>query len=266
MQRKLFFLYGVFAHLLFFAVFAYMAAFVGGFLVPKTIDTRTPDSTMQAILIDLVLLGLFAVPHSVMARPAFKRIWTRIIPTSIERTTYVLIANLAMILLLWQWRSVDIIVWDLHQPVLRAAVWVVFGAGWLMVPLASLMINHFDLFGTRQVYLHLQGKEYESLPFRTPNLYRQMRHPLYVGWMIAFWAAPTMTVGHMLFAAVLTVYMVIATFVEERDLVNHFGQQYQQYQRSVGRFIPRLAVPKANPTASANTPMTRRAENEPNHA
>jgi protein-S-isoprenylcysteine O-methyltransferase Ste14 len=257
MQRKLFFLYGVFAHLLFFGVFAYMAAFVGGFLVPKTIDTKTPDSTLQAILIDVFLLLLFAVPHSVMARPAFKKVWTRIVPTAIERTTYVFIANLVMILLLWQWRSVDIVVWDLRHPLLRAAVWILFGAGWLMVPLASLMINHFDLFGTRQVYLNLKGKTSEALPFRTPHLYKQMRHPLYVGWIIAFWSAPTMTVGHLLFAFVFTAYIVIATFVEERDLVNHFGQQYQQYQRRVPRFIPRITAPKIKPdVAVGTTPLT----------
>jgi methanethiol S-methyltransferase len=239
MKRWLFFLYGVLNHLLFFAVFAYMAGFVGNFLVPKTIDSPADASVAVAVGIDLLLLALFAAQHSIMARPAFKRIWTRVVPLPIERSTYVLIANLVTILLMWQWRGIDAIVWDVQQPVLRAGIWCLFAIGWLLVPSVSLMIDHFDLFGTRQVWLYLHGRDYEPLPFRVPLLYRHVRHPLYIGWAIAFWAIPTMTVGHLLFAAILTGYMVLAATIEERDLVAYFGKHYEDYRSRVPMFVPR---------------------------
>src|SRR6188508_1093692 len=172
MRRWLFFVYGAANHLLFFGVFAYMAGFVGNFVVPKSIDSVYPGSTSKAIVIDVLLLALFAVQHSVMARPAFKRVWTRIIPEPIERSTYVFIANLVVILLMWQWRAIDTIVWDARQPVVRGLLWGLFAVGWFLVPLVSLMINHFDLFGTRQVWLHLRNRDYQSLPFRVPMLYK----------------------------------------------------------------------------------------------
>jgi len=143
------------------------------------------------------------------------------------------------VLLMWQWRGVDTVIWDAHNPILRGALWTLFVVGWLLVPLSSMLINHFDLFGTRQVWLHLKGRDYEALPFRTPSLYSHVRHPLYVGWMIAFWAIPTMTLGHALFAATLSTYMVIATYFEERDLVSYFGPHYETYRRTVPKFIPR---------------------------
>jgi methanethiol S-methyltransferase len=242
MRRWLFFAYGVVCHVLFLAVFVYMAGFVGNFLVPWSIDSVGSEGPRVAVLIDLLLLGLFAVQHSVMARPAFKRMWTRVIPGEIERSTYVLASNLVTILLMWQWRGIGATVWDVREPIFRTALWIVFAAGWLLVPAATLLINHFDLFGTRQVWLYLRGREYESLPFRTPSLYRHVRHPLYIGWMIAFWATPTMTAGHLLFAAVLSVYMIVATFFEERDLVAYFGQQYEAYRQNVPRLIPRWRV------------------------
>jgi protein-S-isoprenylcysteine O-methyltransferase Ste14 len=239
MKRWLFFLYGVVCHLLFFVTFAYLVGFVGNLVVPKTVDTTVAGTTGAAVVINLLLLGLFAAQHSIMARPAFKRYWTRIVPQPIERSTYVLISCLVTGLLVWQWRGIDTIVWDVHQPVLRTAIWVLFAAGWLLVPIVSLMIDHFDLFGTRQVWLYLRGRKYEASPFRVPMLYKHVRHPLYIGWAISFWATPTMTAGHLLFAGVLTAYMGLAAIVEERDLVAHFGHQYTLYRQRVPMFIPR---------------------------
>jgi protein-S-isoprenylcysteine O-methyltransferase Ste14 len=268
MKRWLFFLYGVVGHLLFFVTFAYLVGFVGNLLVPKTIDSMVEGTVGAAVGINLLLLGLFAAQHSIMARPAFKRLWTRIVPQPIERSTYVLISCLVTGLLVWQWRGIDAIVWDMRHPVLRAAMWIMFAAGWLLVPLVSLMIDHFDLFGTRQVWLYLRGRNYESLPFRVPLLYKHVRHPLYIGWAISFWATPTMTAGHMLFAVVLTSYMGMAAIVEERDLVAHFGHQYKHYRQRVPMFIPRwrtfdaISSKKVLDTTSA-TPY---AEGEASHA
>jgi protein-S-isoprenylcysteine O-methyltransferase Ste14 len=215
-----------------------MAGFVGNFLVPKSIDTVVPGSTTAAIVINVLLLIAFSLQHSVMARPAFKRIWTRIIPEPIERSTYVLLSCAVTALLMWQWRGLDYVIWDVRQPLLRTLLWIAFVAGWFLVPFVSLLISHFDLFGTRQVWLHLRGQKYKSLPFRVPSLYKHMRHPLYVGWTIAFWATPTMTVGHLLFAVMLTGYMGVAALIEERDLIAHFGRQYEEYRRHVPMFIP----------------------------
>lgn len=239
MLRWTFFAYGVFCHLLFLATYAYMAGFVGDFLTPHSIDSASAGG-LAATGIDLALIGLFALQHSVMARPAFKRLWTRLVPQPIERSTYVLLSCVVLAFLMWQWRGLDAIVWDVEHPVGRWLLWGLFAAGWLMVPAVSLMINHFDLFGTRQVWLHLHRRPYTSLPFRTPLLYNRMRHPLYVGWTFAFWATPTMTLGHLLFAGALTLYMGVAALIEERDLVAHFGDRYRSYQRRVPRYIPRL--------------------------
>lgn len=238
MRRWLFFAYGVACHLLFLGTFAWMACFVGNFLISKSIDSASRTSTISAVGVNVLLLTIFALQHSVMARPAFKRVWTRIIPEPIERSTYVLLSCVVTILLMWQWRGIDQVVWNAKEPMLRGFLWGLFAVGWLLVPLVSLLINHFDLFGTRQVWLNLHGREYESLPFRTPSLYKHVRHPLYVGWTIAFWATPTMTVGHLLFASVLTGYMALAALFEERDLIAHFGHQYEEYRRRVPMFIP----------------------------
>src|SRR5262249_37939990 len=198
MRRWSFFVYGVFCHLLFLATYAYMAGFVGNFLVPRSIDSA-PADPLYAVSIDLLLIGLFGLQHSIMARPWFKRIWTRLVPQPIERSTYCLLSCVVLFILMWQWQGFDAVIWNVEHPVGRALLWVLFAAGWLMVPLVSLMINHFDLFGTRQVWLYLRGRPYTSLAFRTPMLYNRMRHPLYVGWALAFWATPTMTLGHLLF-------------------------------------------------------------------
>jgi protein-S-isoprenylcysteine O-methyltransferase Ste14 len=223
-KRRIFYVYGVACHLLFFATFAYLLGFVGNVLVPKSIDSAPSGSVAAAVGIDLLLIAAFALQHSVMARPAFKRVWTRVVPQPIERSTYVLASCIVTVVLIWLWRPIDVVVWDVRQPVARGLLWGLFATGWALVPAVSLMIDHFDLFGTRQVSLYLRGREYTHQPFRTPMLYKRIRHPLYVGWATAFWAAPTMTVGHLLFAAAMTAYMALAVWFEERDLVDHFGR------------------------------------------
>ncbi len=253
MKRWLFFVYGVGCHLLFLGTFAWLAAFVGNWLLPKTIDSPEEGTTAAAVAVNLLLLGVFAAQHSIMARPAFKRIWTRVVPEPIERSTYVLASCLVTFLLIWQWRSIDIVVWDVQQPMLRAALWGLFAIGWLLVFVVSLMIDHFDLFGTRQVWLYLRGREYEPLSFRVPMAYRHVRHPLYIGWAIAFWATPTMTVGHLLLAGVLTGYMALAARFEERDLVAYFGRKYEDYRRRVPMFVP-----KWNAEATSAGPRSKR--------
>jgi protein-S-isoprenylcysteine O-methyltransferase Ste14 len=259
MRRWLYFVYGLGCHLLFLGTFAYMAGFVGNLWVPKTIDSTVPGSTSAAVLINLLLLALFSVQHSVMARPAFKRVWTRIIPEPIERSTYVLVSCVVTFLLMWQWRGIDHVVWDVRHPLLRGLAWGLFASGWLLVPVASLLINHFDLFGTRQVWFYLRGRAYESLPFRVPSLYKHVRHPLYVGWATAFWATPTMTVGHLLFAGVLSGYMGLAALIEERDLIAHFGRQYEEYRRKVPMFIP-WRTPAATYLAEPTSKLDSAAE------
>ncbi len=240
MKRWLYFGYGLACHGLFLAMYAYMAGFVGNFLVPKSIDAPALASPPVAVAVNLGLVLLFAVQHSVMARPAFKRVWTRVVPQPIERSTYVLLSCVVTAIVMWLWQPLPAIVWNIQTPVLRAMGWTLFAAGWLMVPAITLIIDHFDLFGIRQVWLHLRGKEYTSLPFQARLAYRYVRHPLYLGWALAFWATPTMTVGHLLFAGSLTAYMALAAIVEERDLIAHFGHRYESYRRSVPMFIPRV--------------------------
>jgi len=243
MQRRLFFLYGLLAHAMFLVVYAWMALFVGNFSFGTklpTIDGVATTPLAMSLVIDLLLIALFGVQHSVMARPAFKRWWTRIIPQPIERSTYVLVSNLLVILLMLQWRPLGGVVWDVQHPLGRAILYGFFVGGWLMVPAVSLLINHFDLFGTRQVYLHLRGEAHDQPPFRTPLIYGYIRHPLYVGWMTAFWATPTMTVTHLVFAVLMTAYMLIAIPFEERDLLAHYGKTYADYRDRTGALMPRL--------------------------
>ena len=241
MKRWIYLTYGVACHAQFLATYALMACFVGDLGIGWSIDSppaaRPP---LQAFAIDLGLLLLFAVPHSIMARPAFKRVWTRLVPEPIERSTYVLVSNVLMLALMALWQPLGGTVWSIEQPAGRRLVWALFGAGWLLVPLASLMIDHFDLFGTRQVWLHFRGLEYRPLPFQARALYRSIRHPLYVGWALAFWATPTLSAGHLLFASVLTLYMLLAVRIEERDLVRHLGRQYEEYRERVPMFVPRI--------------------------
>jgi protein-S-isoprenylcysteine O-methyltransferase Ste14 len=247
MKRALFFAYGVANHLLFLAVFAYMACFVGGLLVPRTIDAAGAAFSWRAVVVDGLLVGLFGLQHSVMARPAFKAWLTRVVPVEIERSTYVLASNVVMILLMALWIPLGPTVWAVEAPAWRAALWALFAAGWLMVPAVSLLINHFDLFGTRQVWLSLRGRAYTHLPFRTPGVYRFVRHPLYVGWMVAFWAAPTMTLGHLVFAALMTGYILLAIPMEERDLVELHGADYEAYREAVPALVPTFAAPPRDP-------------------
>jgi protein-S-isoprenylcysteine O-methyltransferase Ste14 len=256
MRRWTFFIYGVFCYLLFLATFAYMAGFVGNLLVPKTIDSAPEGSAGAAILIDLGLIALFGLQHSIMARPAFKRLWTRVVPQPIERSTYVLISCVVTGLLMWQWRGVETVIWDVRHPFGRGLLWGLFAAGWLLVPVASLMIDHFDLFGTRQVWLYLRRRPYTPPPFRTPLLYNRVRHPLYLGWGLAFCATPTMTLGHLLFAGALTLYMAVAALVEERDLVRHYGDSYRAYQRRVPMFIPHFGGGGKSPADGPTTPAS----------
>lgn len=253
MKRWLFLAYGVAGHLMFLVVYACLAGFMGNLLMPKTIDAPVVGSPASAIAVDLLLLAAFVLQHSIMARPAFKRVWTRVVPEPIERSTYVWIANTVTLLLVFAWRPIDVVVWDVGQPVVRGVLWALLAAGWAAVPLVSLMINHFDLFGTRQVWLYWKGKPYTLLPFRTPLAYAWVRHPLYLGWALAFWATPTMTAGHLLFAGSMTVYMMLAALVEERDLVLHFGHKYREYQKRVPMFVPRFAgsAPQGGATAAS---------------
>jgi protein-S-isoprenylcysteine O-methyltransferase Ste14 len=238
MKRYLTIGYGALSYLLFLVAFLYAIVFVGAILSNRTVDHGISAPLGQALLIDLGLLGLFGVQHSVMARPAFKRWWTRFVPSTIERSTYVLLASSVLLLLYWQWRSMPGHVWDVRQPVGRAAMWVLFWLGWAMVLSATFMINHFEFFGLRQVYLAWRGKPYSELGFRTHLLYRLVRHPLMLGFLVAFWAAPTMTVGHLLFSVAITVYILIALQLEERDLTAQLGERYREYQRRVPKLIP----------------------------
>lgn len=254
MKRIAFFLYGTLGHLGFLATYAVLAAFVGNLWDGVSMDSRTVGPLPWAIAIDLGLVALFGLQHSIMARPAFKRVWTKIVPPPIERSTYVYASCVVTLLFIWQWRSIDVVIWNVENPVGRGLLYGLFAAGWLLVPVVSLMINHFDLFGTRQVWLHLRGKEYEPLPFRTPFLYAHIRHPLYIGWAIAFWATPTMTLGHWLFATGMTGYMLLAVIFEERDLVAHFGRQYEEYREQVPMFVPGLARSHSPELKGASAP------------
>jgi methanethiol S-methyltransferase len=252
MHRIGVFLYGVFAYACFFATFLYAIGFVGDFGVPHSIDSAADGSLGVAVAVDLLLLAVFALQHSVMARPAFKRWWTRLVPEPAERSTYVLASSLALLLLFWCWRPIGGLVWRVEHPLGQAVLYGLFAAGWVTVLVTTFLINHFDLFGLRQVWLHLRGTPYRPLGFVMPGPYRYVRHPLYVGWLIAFWATPTMTAAHLLFAVATTVYILIAIRFEERDLATVHGARYAQYRHSVPMLVPRLRVapPAATPMAT----------------
>ncbi len=241
MQRAVILGYGVISYAIFFVSFLYAACFIGNLGVVKSIDSPPIGPFGSSLVIDLVLLSIFAVSHSIMARPVFKEWWTKIIPPAAERSTYVLVSSLALILLFWQWRSLGGVIWDVQNAAGRAILYGMFGFGWLLVLVATFLINHFDLFGLRQVWLNFRGREYDPLPFGTPWLYRYVRHPLYIGWFFAFWATPTMTGTHLLFSLMTTGYILVAIQLEERDLVAILGEDYASYRRRVPMLIPRFS-------------------------
>jgi protein-S-isoprenylcysteine O-methyltransferase Ste14 len=213
---------------------------MGNLIVPKSIDSTPEHPLGQALLINLGLLSLFALQHSVMARPAFKRWWTRFVPQPVERSTYVLFSSLALLLLFWQWQPMGGVVWQVEDTIGRGILFSFFAFGWLLVLVSTFLINHFDLFGLRQVYLYLRGREYTQLTFGTPGPYKYVRHPLYVGWLFAFWATPTMTAAHLVFALLTTAYILVAIQLEERDLLAAHGESYAAYRRRVPMLIPQF--------------------------
>ena len=258
MSRILALLYGAACYAVFLATFLYAIAFVTGVGVPKHVDSGPPTTLPLALAIDLALLGLFAIQHSGMARPAFKRWWTRIVPAAIERSTYVLASSLVLVLLFWLWRPLPLRVWQVEGEAARIALYGLCALGWLLVLSSTFLINHFDLFGLRQVWRHAQGRAPSlDTPFVTRAFYRIVRHPLMLGFLVAFWAAPTMSLGHLLFALMTTGYILVAVkFLEERDLVAHFGDTYRDYQRRVPMLLPWR---RPRPRVAAAVPPMRSA-------
>ncbi len=238
MRRIAVLVYGLGCYATFFSTFLYACGFIGGFGVPKTIDSGAEAPLGSALLVNLALLSVFAVQHSGMARRGFKDTWTKIVPPVAERSTYVLASSLLLIFLFWQWRPMPGVVWQVENATARLVLWALFAFGWGLVLVSTFLINHFDLFGLRQVYLYWRGQPYTHLPFATPGPYRYVRHPLYVGWLFGFWATPTMTVGHLLFAAVTTSYILVAIVLEERDLAHYLGAPYEAYRQTVPKLIP----------------------------
>jgi len=240
MKRLTAFFYGLACYTVFFITFLYAIGWVGDLFLPVTIDSEPLVPTGYALLVNIALLSLFAVQHSVMARPAFKRWWTQYVPKQVERSTYVLFSSLALIAMFVFWQPLGGSVWQVENPAGVAILYGLFGCGWLLVLVTTFLINHFDLFGLRQVWLYLQGREYTPLKFRTPGAYRFVRHPLYLGWSFAFWATPVMTTGHLFFALVTAAYILLAIHWEERDLLSALGEDYAAYRKSVPMLLPGL--------------------------
>jgi protein-S-isoprenylcysteine O-methyltransferase Ste14 len=238
MKRYIILLYGVLSYVVFLASFLYAIAFVGNFPGFKSIDSGVAGSTGRGLLIDIFLLALFAIQHSVMARPPFKRKWTKIIPEAAERSTYVLLASLLLFLLYWQWRPLPGLVWQVTNVPVTVLLDVLFWSGWLIVLVSTFLIDHFDLFGLRQVYLQFRQQPYRPLEFNMSGFYRYVRHPIMVGFIVAFWAAPEMSAGHLLFALTTTAYILVAIVLEERDLAGFYGERYRKYRDRVWALLP----------------------------
>jgi len=230
-------IYGLVSYAACLATFLYLMGFIGNFAVPKSMDSASAGSLSTAMMIDLGLIALFTLQHSIMARPAFKRLLTRMIPSTIERSTYVLASSVALLFLFWQWRPLGGTVWDVHSSTGKAVLYGAYAFGWLLLFAATFVINHFDLFGLSQVWRHMRGRPQQKLRFVTPFLYRIVRHPLYVGWLLIFWSTPTMTVTHLFFAVMTTAYILIAIQIEERDLMREHPE-YAEYRQRVPMLIP----------------------------
>ncbi|HTS24667.1 MAG TPA: isoprenylcysteine carboxylmethyltransferase family protein [Bryobacteraceae bacterium] len=241
MNRKIIFLYGTLSYVACLATFLYLAGFIGNFAVPKSMDSPADGPWQTALLTDLGLVSLFALQHSIMARPAFKRLLTRVIPPAAERSTYVMASNLALILLFWKWKPLGGTVWNVQNSMGASALYAGYAFGWALLLFATIVINHFDLFGLRQIWLNLQGRPQSPLRFKTPWLYRMVRHPLYIGWITIFWSTPVMTVTHLFFAVTTTLYIFVAIQLEERDLMAKHPE-YIEYRRQVPMIVP--ALPK----------------------
>lgn len=261
MKRVLVFVYGVVSYAIFFGTFCYAAGFVGNIFVPKSIDSAPTAPLATALLVNAALLGLFAVQHSVMARQGFKRMITKFIPKAAERSTFVLLASLCLILMFWKWEPIGGVIWDVQNPAGRAVLYSLFAFGWLLVLVTTFLINHFDLFGLRQVWLYLRGKEYRPVGFVMPVVYKFVRHPLYLGFLFGFWATPTMTVAHLVFALATTGYILIAIQLEERDLLREHGDKYASYRRQVPMLIPALQ-PKASIASVSAAPAVAASQAE----
>jgi protein-S-isoprenylcysteine O-methyltransferase Ste14 len=238
MRKIISLVYGLISYVAFLGTILYAIGFVGNLVVPKTIDSDADVSLASAVLVDASLLLLFALQHSIMARPAFKHWWTRVVPEHLERSTFVLLASLCLMLLMWQWQPIGGIVWSIENQTIKTVLLVIYLVGWLIVFGSTFLINHFDLFGLRQVWLYARSKPYSQLPFRVPFLYQFVRHPLYLGFLIAFWSAPVMSLAHFLFAVLTTGYILTAIQLEEKDLQSVYGDKYKRYKKQVPMIIP----------------------------